>query len=170
MPTKREIAVANRRSTGPVAGHALAAEIEHVVDEWSSALSAQLAALFEAADGAAPTPPPAMVSYLERKFDPDEADNNRRQSKRALLLATVTVIPLNRQLEACGDAFRAIARDVSEGGLSLLHTRAVKAKRLALRWQRLTSSQRMISVVLQVTRCRPTGPFYEVAGRFEKDK
>jgi hypothetical protein len=164
------MAIANRSALGPPVGHALAAEIEHVIDQWSSPLSADLEALFESADGAAPSPPQAMVSYLERRFDPDDVYNNRRAARRALLLATVTAIPLTPKLKPCGEAFKAIARDVSEGGLSLLHTRAVSAKRLALRWQRLTSPRRLISVVLEVKRCHPMGPFYLLAGQFVKNE
>jgi hypothetical protein len=93
-------------------------------------------------------------------------DGERRESQRASLLATVTVVPLNAAREPCGEPFKAAARDVSEGGLSLLHTRAVTAEFLALRWSTLGASSRQVNLVLEVHRCQPMGPFYEVAGRF----
>jgi hypothetical protein len=170
MPNQREITLAARNAPSSAIGHALAAEIEHVIDQWSSPDSARLQALFAAADNVPAQPPPAMASYLERKFEARDGEGNRRRAKRALLLATVTAIPLDRDSEACGDAFKAVARDVSAGGLSLLHTRAVTAKRLALRWQRLSSPRRTITVVLRVIRCQPLGPFYLVAGQFEKSE
>jgi hypothetical protein len=106
------------------------------------------------------------MHYLEHAVDGPNGDCERRQSVRASLLATVTAIPLAGALEPCGEPFRAIARDASEGGLSLLHTRCVTAELLMLRWPLLAAPRRMIDVLLAVQRCQPLGPFYEVAGQF----
>jgi hypothetical protein len=111
-------------------------------------------------------PPPAMMHYLEHGSVGPIGDRERRRSVRASLLATVTAIPLAGALEPCGEPFRAIVRDASEGGLSLLHTRCVTAELLMLRWPLLAAPRRVIDVLLAIQRCQPLGPFYEVAGQF----
>jgi CheY-like chemotaxis protein len=146
-------------------GHSLVAEIEHNLATSAEPLPAQLNALFQAASSIS-DPPQGMVSYLERMGDGSDGDNDRRQASRASLLATVTAIPLSRTLEPCGEPFKAAARDASAGGVSLLHTRAVNAEHLALRWQSLASPGQQIDILMRVLRCKPMGPFYEVAGEF----
>jgi hypothetical protein len=107
-----------------------------------------------------------MVSFLERACEAIDDDDERRRSERASLLATVLAIPLSHTMQPCGEPFKAAARDASAGGMSLLHTRAVTAEMLALRWQNLAAPGHPINLVLRVQRCQPMGPFYEVAGDF----
>jgi CheY-like chemotaxis protein len=161
----RQSLLDGQRSPQPAAGHTLIAEIEHLLAGASQPAPAKLELLFQAALSAS-EPPQGIVSYLERQWDGADGDHDRRQTARASLLATVLAIPLGKMLEPCGEPFRAAARDVSAGGLSLLHTRAVTADSLALRWQSLASTARSIDLVLRVQRCQPMGPFYEVAGEF----
>lgn len=146
-------------------GHTLIAEIEHTLVGSSQHTPARFEELFQAALILS-EPPQGMVSYLERQCDGIDDDDDRRQNSRASLLATVLAIPLGKTLEPCGEPFKAAARDASTGGLSLLHTRAVTAGHLALRWQSLASPGRQIDLVMRVQRCQPMGPFYEVAGDF----
>lgn len=160
----REALQRQQKETAPISGHALLARIEHILERASRSVSPALEQLFEAAAEQVAEPPAMMVSYLERMFA--EGEGERRESARASLLATVIVVPLSASHEPCGQPFKAAARDVSEGGLSLLHTRAVTAECLALRWTALGSPGQYVTLVLEVHRCQPMGPFYEVAGRF----
>jgi DNA-binding response OmpR family regulator len=164
-PQWRESLLAGKRPNRCASGHALIAEIEHTLAAASECVTDQLEALFQTASTTS-EPPQGMVSYLERLADGVEGDGDRRQNARASLLATVTAIPLSPSLEPCGEPFKAAARDASAGGVSLLHTRAVTAEHLALRWPSLASPGRKIDLVLRVQRCQPLGPFYEVAGEF----
>ena len=108
-----------------------------------------------------------MMHYLEHAVDGPIGDRERRQSVRASLLATVTAIPLAGELEPCGEPFRAIARDVSDGGLEPAAHARVTAELLALRWPRLAAPRRGRSTCCCASiRCQPLGPFYEVAGQF----
>jgi DNA-binding response OmpR family regulator len=164
-PGWRESLLAAQRDARPKsAGHMLVAEIEHALSARSEPATPELEALFAAAAASAPDPPQAMVNYLERASDDDEGE--RRRWARASLLATVTAIPLTGDLQPCGEPFKAAARDASAGGISLLHTRAVTAECLALRWRSLAAPAAPISLLLRVQRCQPMGPFYEVAGNF----
>jgi CheY-like chemotaxis protein len=167
--TWRESLLARERHAGPMApasGHTLVAHIEHTLDQASKPVSAELEKLFQAAATEVSEPPAAMITYLERMFDGAAGEGDRRQSERASLLATITAIPLNGEFVPCGEPFKGAARDASEGGLSLLHTRAIPAEFLALRWTSLGAPGRQINLVMQIQRCQPMGPFYEVAGKF----
>lgn len=161
----RELFVASQHAQEPESGHTLIATVEHRLERQSTPASPQLEELFNAAAATASDPPQAMVAYLERLFDGADGED-RRHSERGSLLATVMAIPLTKSLEPCGEPFKAAARDASEGGISLLHTRAITAQNLALRWHSLASPGRQIDVVMQVNRCQPMGPFYEIAGEF----
>lgn len=162
----RESFIAAQQSAPPSSGHSLIAHIEHVLDRESVQVPEPLEKLFLAASAETSDPPQAMISFLERMFDSPDGEGDRRRAPRASLLATVTAIPLTSKFDPCGEPFKAAARDASEGGMSLLHTRAVTASHLALRWQSLAVPARQINMLLQVERCKPMGPFYEVAGRF----
>jgi CheY-like chemotaxis protein len=154
------------RCAGPPTGHSLVAHIEHALERSATRVSPRIEELFAAVDELACEPPQAMISYLERMFMGTAGDGDRRKQPRASLLATLTVVPLGPNFEPSGEPFKAAARDASEGGLSMLHTRAVRAEHLALRWESLASVGRRITLVLRVDRCQPLGPFYEVAGEF----
>jgi hypothetical protein len=149
-----------------VAGHALAAEVEHRLAQEAAPVSAQLEKLFVSANESVPEPPTGMNIYLERlSTRSEEGEGNRRKTERVTLLATVVAIPLNEADQPCGEPFKAVARDASEGGMSLLHTRSVRAERLAVRWKPLATGG-VVTAVMRIDRCRPLGPFYEVAGEF----
>jgi hypothetical protein len=152
-------------AAAPSSAHSVIARIELVLKRASTPVTPGIERLFDAAADQVAGPPATIVSYLERMFA-DADDGERREFERASLLATVIAIPLSGSGEPCGEPFKAAARDVSEGGLSLLHTRAVTSELLAVRWSPLGASGHHINLVLEVHRCQPMGPFYEVAGRF----
>jgi DNA-binding response OmpR family regulator len=161
----RDSLVASHHGRAPTSGHALIANVEHALDQRSTRMSPQIEELLNAAAASTFEAPQAMAAFLERTCQ-GGVGKERRQSERGSLLATVTAVPLTDSLEPCGEPFKAAARDASAGGISLLHTRAVTAQKLALRWPSLASPGRQISLVLQVKRSQPLGPFYEIAGEF----
>jgi hypothetical protein len=64
-----------------------------------------------------------------------------------------------------GESFLAVTRDISLGGLCMYHLNAVPARFLQLELSS-HSSDEQLHVVMEVVRCRQTGPFFEIAGRF----
>ena len=145
----RDSFTATQGAESATAGHALVAQIEQALDRQSAPISPRIDALFQAAAAAVAGPPTTMIHFLERLFEPVEADEERRRSGRASLLATITAIPLAENLEPCGEPFKAAARDASAGGLSLLHTRAVTAAWLALRWASMAAPGRLVTTLLR---------------------
>lgn len=162
----RDELVAADRNLSPDAGHTLIAKIEGQLEQMSASLPESIEEVFQTAHDTLAEPPQAVLNFLERNFEEPGAGGDRRKTSRVSLLATVVGVPVNRQFEPCGEAFKAAARDVSQGGMSMLHTRAISSEHVALRWQSLASKNSFIKVVMQVVRCRPMGPFYELAGQF----
>ena len=92
------------------------------------------------------------------------AGSERRQHLRYPITIPVRVTPLDEQHQPAAEPFLAITRDISIVGLCMYHTQAVKEKLLRLELTGL--NQEHVTVLLKVARCRPAGPFFEVAGRF----
>jgi CheY-like chemotaxis protein len=162
----RDEMVAANRNYIAGAGHTLIAKIESGLEVVTMSVTENLEGIFQVAQDELAEPPQAMLNYLERNFEEPGLKGERRKADRVSLLATVVAVPVNARFEPVGEAFKAAARDVSQGGMSMLHTRAVSSEYLALRWQSLASKNSFIKVVMKLCRCRPMGPFYEVAGEF----
>ena len=111
-------------------------------------------------------PPERVANFIRRvirgeKFYPGP---ERRNSLRYPITMPVKATPLGNHHEPTGEAFLAVTRDISIGGLCMYHLEAVSSRFLQLE---LTShSDERLDVVLEVVRCRQTGPFFEIAGRF----
>jgi hypothetical protein len=77
----------------------------------------------------------------------------------------VKATPLNDKHQPAGEAFLAVTRDISVGGLCMYHLQNVTARFLQLELSGHGSDEQL-GVVLEVVRCRQTGPLFEIAGRF----
>lgn len=128
--------------------------------------------IFEVSQDLSP-PPRAVNDFIKRLLkEEDSADQDdwagecKRSSPRAYSKVTATAVPLTEQLTLVGEPFRVALRDVSEGGVRLLHTRSIACSHLALRWTPETDPAGQLEVVGRVTRCEPLGPFYDIGCRF----
>ncbi len=111
-------------------------------------------------------PPAAVNNYMRRQLESLAVGQNQRKEQRMAMLVTVVAAPVDRNFKPSGEPFKVAARDFSESGICLLHSRAVSSEYLALRWRSMISPKCYIRIVMQVKRCKPVGPFYEVAGQF----
>jgi hypothetical protein len=113
-------------------------------------------------------PPERLVSFVRRmirgeKFHPG---SERRRDLRYALTIPVRATPLDDLQNPDGEAFLAVTRDISVGGLCMYHLEPVKARYLQLDLASSSGTGEQLQVVLEVVRCHPTGPLYEIAGRF----
>ena len=90
----------------------------------------------------------------------------RRQQSRIPVLSSAVAIPVNKDFVPQGDACGVTFNDLSESGGCLFHTRSFPTEYIALRWRSLISSKVYLKAVMQISRCKPMGPFYEIAGQF----
>jgi hypothetical protein len=114
------------------------------------------------------TPPPERVaSFIRRvirgeKFYPGP---ERRSNLRYPITMPVKATPLDNQQNAAEEAFLGVTRDISVGGLCMYHLQPVNVRFLQLELSSHGCDEQL-HVVMEVVRCRQTGPFFEIAGRF----
>ena len=153
----------SQASTG---GHQLVTKIEQALELFSLCIPRDLEQSLAAGTHLLNDPSEAAVQFMKRLLSKRGNLSDRRRDQRISLLSTVVVVPVNKDFQVRGEAVKMIFCNVSETGACLLHSRAVDAKYLALRWRSSASPNCFIQVVMQVIRCAPLGPFYEIAGQF----
>ena len=92
------------------------------------------------------------------------SDDERRAEKRKPVVLNIIAVPLDEDRNPCGEPFLALSRNISRGGIALLHTEMVKAPYLLLRIE--TLKHEVIQAVVQVIRARNFYQFTEISARF----
>ena len=111
-----------------------------------------------------PPPSAALLKYVRERSVPQTGGSDLRRSKRYTAVLEVVVVPLNEHYRPSGLPFLAVTRDVSTGGLCMLHTRPAPASKLFVEIERPNDTP--LDVVLNVRRNRRVGLFFEIAGDF----
>lgn len=114
-------------------------------------------------------PPQEIVDYVKRTlarvpnrelFDHSE----RRAEPRHRVALNVAVMPIDTALKPAGEHFMAVTRDISSRGLCLFSVQPVDNMFLALKLPDVNGQT--LQAVMEVLRCRPSGPFFEIGGKF----
>jgi hypothetical protein len=109
-------------------------------------------------------PPEAIARFVRKAVGDMEPEHERRVTPRYPLVLPAIALPMDPRLRPVDDPFAAMTRNLSKSGLCLVHTRAVRAKLLAVE---LSDQQgETMQLVMRLLRCRPVNHFYEVAGAF----
>jgi hypothetical protein len=111
-----------------------------------------------------PPPAEALIDFVKERAATKAGWREMRRSKRIPVQLEVAVQPLNESLRPSGRPFLAVTRDVSTGGLCLMHARPAPTETLFVEIPRPEVTP--LYVVLKVLRNRRVGPFYEIAGEF----
>lgn len=111
-----------------------------------------------------PPPSAALMKFVRERAVAQAGSTELRRSKRYTAVLEVIVVPLNEHFRPSGLPFLAVTRDVSTGGLCLLHMRPAPSAKLFIHIERPNESA--LDVVLNVRRNRRVGQFYEIAGDF----
>jgi hypothetical protein len=90
--------------------------------------------------------------------------DDRRSATRKPAMIDVIAVPLDSQRKPCGDAFLALTRNISRGGIALICTEEIKAPYLLLRLE--MARYRMLQAVVRVIRSRSFYQFTEVSTCF----
>src|SRR5580698_6539322 len=111
-------------------------------------------------------PPPSaeLLKFVRERAAPQSGRAELRRSKRYAAVLEVVVVPLNEHYRPSGLPFLAVTRDVSTGGLCMLHTRPAPSSLLFIEIERPNVFP--LEVVLNVRRNRRVGQFFEIAGEF----
>lgn len=87
-----------------------------------------------------------------------------RKQKRYPITAPVTVVPLGADLRVSNQPARMMTINISGGGAALLHASRIVEPFLVIDFA--AANVDLLPAILQVTRVRPLGSGYEVAGKF----
>jgi len=90
--------------------------------------------------------------------------DERRTEKRKPVSLDVIVVPLDADFNPIGEPFLGLTRDISRGGIAMLHTESVTAPYLLLRIE--TRRHRTLQAVVEVVRSRSYYQFTEISARF----
>lgn len=172
-PSTRKAAPPTKAKGEQLSSHQLLCNIERSLVELTDIFYESLEPVFDF-DTELDVPPSSMDDFIVRFAQREESEltlqqqhgHETRQTERVRCHAVVTARPVTRKFVVDGDPFMLAIRDVSEGGIRLLHTRATNAKYLALSWPAETSPAQRLVVVAKIRRCQPLGPFYDIGGEF----
>lgn len=111
--------------------------------------------------------PEELIAFVERLIQEGERDvaHDQRSEPRFRVALRVAALPIDEHLRPSGEGFYAVTRDISTRGIALFHATAVRTPYLALEFQDPVTDL-PLQAVLEVRRCRPLGPFHEIAGPF----
>ncbi|MFV2065712.1 MAG: hypothetical protein ACC645_01940 [Pirellulales bacterium] len=109
--------------------------------------------------------PSAEVAAIIAKLVPQEREEpEHRQFPRHCVTLAVSAVPVDEAHRPTDASFVALTRNISQGGISLIHSSPVAAKLLAIELPMPGSEP--LQVVVRLDRCRRIGEFYELAGPF----
>ena len=91
-------------------------------------------------------------------------DGANRPQKRQVAALPVRAMPLDQDMRPCGDAFSATTRDLSLGGIALIHIHHIAAPFLAV--ELVDLAQESFASRRGGLRRRRVGLFFEIGGKF----
>lgn len=122
-----------------------------------------------------PDIPPGVMAYVERLSTEERAalqagiviDANTRSSQRVEMRSEALAIQLDEHRKPMDAPIKVVIRDISATGIKLMHTRAIPATDMVISWQAETMPYCTLCLPVRITRCRPSGRFYDIGGQFD---
>lgn len=142
------------------------AKVEESLDLFSMCVPEDLIQLLAAAEESIPDPAATQVEFMHRIASKRDRKPDRRNSVRFSMLSCAVAMPASKDFEPRGEAFKMTFCDLSDSGACFMHTRSINDEYLALRWRSVISPKCHLHAVVQISRCMPLGPFYEIVGSF----
>ncbi|WP_197529039.1 response regulator [Aeoliella mucimassa] len=148
--------------------------IEQQLQLLSDYFADRVADLFEQ-EYSVPEIPPGLMKYIDRLKDEETAQKeagisseaNTRGAHRVDIKVVATAFQVDENYEAVDFPVNVVLSDISASGVRLLHTRAIPATDLVVAWSSITMPHYIFRIPLCVTRCRPSGRFYDIGGQFD---
>lgn len=113
-------------------------------------------------------PPEVVVSFVRELMDGHQrVVSDRRFHPRNVIELPAVVQPLDFDFQPAGQLFIATTKDVSTGGVALIHTDQVTAPYLQIEFA--TQEAKAMSLLAKVIHCTPYGQHFHVGARFVVD-
>ncbi|MBX7072191.1 MAG: PilZ domain-containing protein [Pirellulales bacterium] len=113
-----------------------------------------------------PDPPEALIQFVQRLREQANPEDERRQSVRYPLTAVVTILPIEWFSDQRHEPFKAVSKDISTSGLSVIGTRPVTTQQFMAYIE--VDEQPAVALLVNTVRCRAVGHLYEIAGQITK--
>lgn len=112
-------------------------------------------------------PPSELVDFVKRQIRdaPVSYGAERRMEERYLMLVPVLAQPLDAEFRPMGEPFLAVTRDISRGGIGLVHSHPIRSPMVSLR---MSLAGEEVKVVAKVKWCEALGPYYYLGGEFAR--
>jgi c-di-GMP-binding flagellar brake protein YcgR len=109
-------------------------------------------------------PPSEDLIQYSQGFDAGSDIGYQREAKRVAITRNVPVIPVDSSVKPTGEPFVAVTRNLSTGGLAIMHTETVKDNFIVVELSSKEGSR--LQVLVEVLRCTRRGvSFHEISGR-----
>lgn len=150
-------------------------DIETNLAEVSSIYSEKLDPLF-VDEVNLPLPPKSTRNFINRLAENEgklsqnlpnlPAEAKQRSSQRVSCYCVATAVPTDQGWNPIGDPFKLSVRDLSLGGMRLMHSRSVSSKYMAVSWYATQLIAQQIRMPCKLTRCKPYLTLYELGCAF----
>jgi hypothetical protein len=104
-----------------------------------------------------------LAEFVRKRPPPPIKSVEKRTSRRFPTNGTAAIQGLNQLLAPIGSPSVAAVRNLSTTGIGLLHEYAVIEPLMAIE---MDSGKGEIQLLVRIARCRPMGPFFDLAGEF----
>lgn len=108
----------------------------------------------------------AFVKRLTRDFEKRPGSERRAQPRKAITVPVV-VQRLDDEFQPVGETFSALTKDISGGGVGILHSEPVTTGYLQIQFS--TSEHEQMVLLSCIRHCTPCGQAYHIGGRFVVD-
>ena len=106
-----------------------------------------------------------FIQKLTKGMQPQRGvHQERRQTPRYRVSTIVRLQPVDEGFQPDGEAFRAVTRDISAGGLGFADTRPIGTKFVGVRMTAPDGDGMML--MMEVVRCQQRRHAYDIGGRF----
>ena len=120
------------------------------------------------AQAAHETSPELVVTFVRRVIEehriPQRTD--RRNHPRKAISVPVIVEPLDEAFSPAAECFSAVTKNISTGGIGILHTEFVNSHYLRIG---LSTAGETMQLLAQVKNCVKSGEMYHIGARFVVD-
>ncbi len=107
---------------------------------------------------------PEMLEFAKR-FGARESKNvEKRSATRHPVVAAVYAMEFDDLLRPCSPPFQVLSRNLSAGGICLIHSRSISSKFLVI--EMTAAGGVPIQTLAHVLRRRPIGPYHDIGAEF----
>jgi DNA-binding response OmpR family regulator len=139
-------------------------QLEVELEPLSLCVSSSARELLKSTWETVPNPPEELGNYVSR-LRSRTGDSQHHLSDAIDFFSPVACLPVDRQSNPVGSAFKLMGIELSSSSMRLIHTRQ-KKDYLALRWPSLVEEKRWRHAVARVQNCRPMTHLYEIVVDF----